>query len=68
MSPSWFVRTLREGMSGADVEMVQRKLRVPNEVGFGPLTAQKLRGFLWMNNLDRPDAVVDAEVARKLGE
>lgn len=69
MTPSWFLRVLRvqePRMTGLDVDKVQRHLRVSEE-GFGPSTAQKLRGLQWLVSLPQTGEV-DAATAKKIGE
>lgn len=66
MTPRWFHRLLIGGESGPDVDVVHRKLGIPDAV-FGEHSRQFVRGLQQAHGLD-PNGVVDDRVAVLLGE
>ena len=65
---SWYSRILTVGCVGADVELVQRKLRGNNISGtYDAETASRVRGIQFANKLP-VTGVVDAATADAIGE
>jgi len=65
---SWFSRILTVGCVGADVELVQRKLRASNITGlFDAETASRVRGLQWADKLP-VTGMVDYTTSDAIGE
>jgi len=65
---SWFSRILTVGCVGADVELVQRKLRASNVSGlFDAETASRVRGLQWADKLP-VTGMVDYTTSDAIGE
>lgn len=66
MIPAWFERDLTDGIAGADVRIVQRKVKAPVTGVYDVSTAAAVRGFQLVHGLEG-DGVVGAKTAAKLG-
>jgi peptidoglycan hydrolase-like protein with peptidoglycan-binding domain len=65
---SWYSRILTIGCVGADVELVQRKLRATTLSGvFDAETASRVRGIQWADKLP-VTGIVDSTTANAIGE
>jgi peptidoglycan hydrolase-like protein with peptidoglycan-binding domain len=65
---SWYSRILTVGMVGADVELVQRKLRASNISGlYDAETASRVRGLQFADKLP-VTGMVDTNTADAIGE
>lgn len=67
--PAWYKRLLRESkpmLVGDDVRVVQRKVRATPDGKFGPVTAQKVRGYQAAHGL-AADGVVGPKTAQRMG-
>lgn len=64
---TWYSRVLTLGMTGADVELVQRKLRSPVTGTYNAETASRVRGVQWADKLP-VTGMVDSVTADRIGE
>jgi len=65
-APAWWHRTLRRGMAGDDVKVMQRRLKVDDDGAFGPMTEHAVRYVQHRHSLTTT-GVVDARTARAIG-